>query len=488
MTNTNAAVPYNDRPGDRAGRPDAGPADRGDRRTGGGWVIGFLLTTFCLQVGLFFLGGSAVLRLPLRVGVYGLSVAFLFLVPGRNRPHPAWLWSQAAIGILLVGMINPTGDSWVARLATVVLYASVLAPLLWAGRLDLRVRDLRIVLRVMWAFYAASATMGVLQVNYPGRFDGSLAANFADRTAVSYQMHVMELADGHKVIRPMGLTDTPGGAGAGGVNAIILGTGLLLTETSLILRALVVAGMVAGLFCIYIVQERVNLVIVGLATVVILAALARRGSVAKALTLCAVAAGVILVGTTLAFAIGGATVSDRFSTLVANDAATVYQENRGSFLEEVVNRDVFDYPFGAGEGRWGMVNTYFGSPGQSLWAEMFWQSAVFDGGVPLILAYAGLFASLIWTAWRVATTSGSEKVACWGAAVAGYNMAALAASFVFPIMAVQIGIEVVLLNACLYAISRSTNERNNGGLPTWRRPGESERPLPASSLDPVAHG
>ena len=39
-----------------------------------------------------------------------------------------------------------------------------------------------------------------------------------------------------------------------------------------------------------------------------------------------------------------------------------YQENRGIFLTYTLQELLYEYPFGAGIGRWGMMSAYFGEP------------------------------------------------------------------------------------------------------------------------------
>ena len=431
------------------------------------WAISFIAIAFAFQLGLFVFGGTAI-RLPLRVGIYGVSVAMLVLFPGRAIGHPAARLAVYAIAILAIEMLNPGGDTLTSRVATVVLYTSVLAPLFWVARLRFGPAEFRWVLRIMWAFYTASATFGVLQVNYPGRFDGAMSANYDD---ASLLMHTFVLDDGQKIIRPKGLTDTPGGAAAGGVNAIILGCGLLLTETHLLMRAATVAGMVGGLFCIYICQGRTNLIVIGLATGAIGILLARRRAIAKLLILVSIAAAVVIVGTTVAFAVGGQSTVDRFATLVADDPGTVFQANRGQFLNALFGEDLQRFVFGAGQGRWGMVNSYFGSSTTSIWAEMLWQALLYDGGAALMIVYALLLISLLKNAWQLAVQEHSAAVGTWAAVVFGYNLAAAAASFVYPIFAVQIGMEVIFLNACLYTSCKYACKSPMpaaGGLPKGR--------------------
>lgn len=387
----------------------------------------------------------------MRVGVYGLSLAMVVITRGRARSHPAWTWAQAAIFVLLVSVINPAGDSLIARLATVVLYSSVLVPMLWVSRLNLTRSVLPNVMRIMWGFYTASAIMGVLQVSYPGQYEGAISKNFTDEQLGAWRF---KLADGRVISRPKGLSDTPGGASIGGTYAIILGAGLLLTEKSFLLRCAVAGGMVAGLFCIFLSAQRTNLVIVAIAILTLVCVLLLRRSMRKATTLIVVVGGVAFVGTAIAFSVGGTAVISRFSTLINDDPNQVFQQNRGQFLDELVQNNIYDFPLGAGQGRWGMVNSYFGGKVEPLWAEMQWQALVYDGGIPLMLIYIGIITTLLWVSWQSAVSSNSEQFTCWAGVVVGYNVAAAAATFVFPVFSLQLGMELVLLNACLYGTRR----------------------------------
>ncbi len=411
------------------------------------WIITFIALLFCFQIGIFFLGNSAV-RLPLRIGGYAISLSMIQLVKGRFRTHPSWRWAQAAILVLLAEVINSSGDSILARFATVALYSAVLAPILWIGRVALSRRVFRAAIFVMWGFYTASALMGVFQVSYPGKFDGAISNNFTKEQIGAW---TYKLSNGRTIIRPKGLSDSPGGASIGGTYAIILGTGLLLAESSWILRGVVIIGMISGVFCIFLCEQRTNLLVCALATTALIVVLLRRRSTKKAMAVVATIAGVAVVGTVVAFAVGGAAITDRFSTLIDDNPTNVFQASRGQFLNELIYSDIYEFPLGAGEGRWGMINSYFGSDRYALWAEMQWQALVFDGGIPLILIYIGLLISLLWTSWRFSIGSKSDFFGCWAGVVVGYNIAAIAATFVFPVFSVQLGMEVTFINACLYS-------------------------------------
>ena len=413
------------------------------------WIIpAFLGGLIVFQIGLFLLGDTK-LRLPLRVGVYGISLAALLLVRGRGTPHPAAKVVWLIMLVLGLGLLIP-GGGIVAAIAQCTLYVATAAPLIWAGRLKIDRKTFRAALLIIWAFHTASAGLGVLQVKYPGRFDGAVSENYDD-----YFIGAMTItiADGTKLMRPKGLTDTAGGAGASGVSAAILAIGVLLTARNPLMQAAAVLSMIVGLFSIYLSNGRTNIVLVAVALIAASFVLLRRNDQPRLVLLAGVATIVTIVGTTLAFAIGGSATFDRFATLTAEPASEVVYKNRGTFLEGLLKEDIFKYPLGAGAGRWGMMNGYFGNPAAALWAEMQWQALLYDGGIQLILLYIWLLTSLLWNAWKIALNSPDRELSCWATAIFSFTLATVAASFVYPIYVKQAAVEVFLLNACLYAVS-----------------------------------
>ena len=63
-----------------------------------------------------------------------------------------------------------------------------------------------------------------------------------------------------------------------------------------------------------------------------------------------------------AAAIGGKAIEDRFSTLIATGPFATFRETRGLFLDYTIRELLFQYPLGAGLGRWGMMQVYFQDP------------------------------------------------------------------------------------------------------------------------------
>ena len=100
-------------------------------------------------------------------------------------------------------------------------------------------------LLLIWGFQTLSAIVGVLQALAPGEFMPQANANFDGETGDGVKI---VLADGATIFRPMGLTDTPGGAAAAGLTAYLLGLGFLTNGRSPALRLAAVGGMAAGLF------------------------------------------------------------------------------------------------------------------------------------------------------------------------------------------------------------------------------------------------
>jgi len=449
-------------------------------RLGDRWLLVFVITSFLFELGLFTAGDTA-LRLPLRVGMYLISLVFVLLIRGNGEAHPAMKLIQYILAILAIALINPNGSAMVARVAQIGLYFSILAPLIWVGKLQITRRTFQQLMLVMWLFYTASAVMGVLQVQYPGKFDGALSANYDDQ---SLMPHIFVLADGTKVIRPKGLTDVPGGASTGGVYSIILGTGLLLTSRSTLIRIASVCGMIAGLFCIFICQMRTNLIIAGIATIALVMVLLFRRSYGRASLFMGIAAGVVLVGATAAFNIGGQSTVDRFLTLIASDPETVFYANRGGFLEDVIHDATHEYPLGAGLGRWGMMSHYFGNGSDPLWAEMMWQSLLYDGGIPLILLYITLLLVLMRSALAQALWQRDGDLGCWAGVVFGYTLAATAATFVFPIFSNQEGMDVFLINAALFGVCLTADSERHAASVLGDDIEEPEEPEVEDSAEP----
>lgn len=412
------------------------------------WPFWFVAGYIFFQVSLLVLG-STPLRAPLRVGAFSVSLAMLFVCKG-GRQHPAARWVPLILLCMLPGVFMPSQNTLTAGVAQATLYLATLAPLLWVSGRPLGTAEFRQIFLLLWGFNSLSAATGVLQIYYPGMFQAQLSAVMQNKGDAFIGSLTIVLANGVRTFRPMGLTDAPGGAAISGLNAILFGVGLLFTERRLAMRVLATLGMLAGLFVIFLSHVRVSLVMAACGVLIVGFMFFRRGDIKRATSLLTVMTLVALAGASWAFFVGGDQTVARFATLTAANPTEVYGVNRGHFLANAFGTALWEYPLGAGPGRWGMIHYYFGNPAAGLWAEVMWESWIYDGGVAMMVLYCIALATAMTVAWQIGSARRGGPLAVWGAVVLAYNIAALSGTFSGPVFATQIGLEVWFINACLF--------------------------------------
>lgn len=432
------------------------------------WLIGFALLHLGCQL-LLLVPALSSFRVVLRMAAFGVSVAFLAIIPS-TRVWPSSLRTCAFWILFLLGLefLHPDGSGPLAALAAFTMNLSILAPIFWVPRARTTPAKLQLLITILWLFYTLSATLGVLQAYFPGSFQPPLSAVVAANKRELLAGYEIQLASGVRVFRPMGLTDTPGGAAFAGLYATVLGTGMLLSGKLPFRGARFVAAgsMVVGLMCLYLCQVRSTVVMAGVCVMTLLGVLLMAGRLSKLLGLLG-AVGMIVPGAfVLALAIGGGAMTKRLTTLVNSDPGSVYYTSRGRFLEITLNYFLPRYPLGAGLGRWGMVNAYFGHPVDALWVEIQWTAWLFDGGVPLILLYVGAILIACTGCLKVALNHSSgldENVKLWAAVIFAYNIGALAVCFNYALFGGTSGVEFWVLNM---AVLCAAHEAQGGLLRT----------------------
>jgi hypothetical protein len=417
------------------------------------WVHTFILLQFTFQILLLF-PQFGVLRVPMRVGTFALSLGLLVWLRGRGPTHPAM---GAAMGVLVVMVaslcLHPLLNSMPAGVAQCAMYAAILGPLFWVKRLRITPKGFQWLIFMLWGFHTLSSIFGVLQVYFPGRFEPYVSTTIQN-SKFGLSALSIQLADGTLIPRPMGLTDTPGGAATAGFYALLLGVGIALRERNPILRMICMGSAGIGLFCIYLSQIRSILIFAGICLICLAVVLLRQGNFGR-LTLMTVGVTVLVVATfTWAIALGGESTFTRLSSLVSDRADAVYSQNRGHFLEDTINVLLPQYPLGAGLGRWGMMNAYFGNNSNSLtqpiWVEIQWTGWLLDGGVPLIITYVLALLKACFTSWKIAMSQNLGDFSMWGGLIFSYNIGALAITFNYPLFISQSGMEFWLLNSSLF--------------------------------------
>lgn len=438
------------------GRPLSSPQVRGATDN---WLFGYLVFQFVAQLALLSQEINAI-RVFVRSAAFLGAAALLVFVPGRGSATVLKRWCYAAIVILTLAAINPEGSGIVGACAQIGLNVAIIGPVFWVSRIRISPEGFSKTILLLWSFYSASALFGVLQAYFPGSFQPALSTIVSDRGKDVVMSLQIQLASGEHVFRPMGLTDTPGGAAVGGLYALVLGIGVLQArEHGVIVRLAALVSMLIGAMCLYLCQVRSLVVMAAICLLVFVAVQAASGRLSRMLGATMALVTVLPFALYSALLLGGRSVTDRLNTLTEQDMQEVYYSHRGHFLQSTIDTLLPRYPLGAGLGRWGMVNRYFGSRANSIWVEIQWTGWLLDGGVPLILAYTAAILTVSYGAFKLAIRKGSSSVNTWAALVLAYNVGALALCFSYTLFIGTAGIEFWVINAALIQAARYEAER-----------------------------
>jgi hypothetical protein len=422
------------------------------------WIRSFIILQVACQLAL--IGPIGGLRTAVRMVTFGSGLIYLALVHGKGGPHPGRVAALVTIPVLGLAVFHPNAASPLAAIAQAALYVSILAPLLWVPRLTAGTRTLHALVLILWSFHSLGSLAGVLQVYFPGRFQPNVSPVLLSMGRGYVESLMIVTSSGVKVFRPMGLTDMPGGAASSGFYAVMLGIGIFLTTKRQWLSATAIASIILGMMCLYLSQVRSLLVMTAISVLSVTALLALRKDYRRLGVFGVVLACLIIVSFRSALNLAQQSVEKRMSSLTSGTPGQVYERNRGRFLAETFNELIPEYPLGAGIGRWGMMNAYFGdhtNPKANLWAEIQWTGWVLDGGIPLIIAYVSCILITLWTTVSVARwrRSRDPTLPLWAAVIAGCSVGTVALTFSYPVFVSQTGMEFWLLNAVLYSVART---------------------------------
>jgi hypothetical protein len=467
-------------------RARAAGSELGAQRRAAFWVLLFVVLQIGCQLALLIeaLGRARVL---MRSAAFGVSLVFLVFLTGAGKRHPARPFLVGILLLLTLSILHPATNTLLAGVAHYFLYAAIIAPLFWTCRLPLTEATLRRILIALWAFHTLSAAVGVLQMHYPGRFQPSVSSTIQG-LGVMADAYKIRLADGDMVWRPMGLSDTPGGASTAGLYAVVFGLGFFLYARTLPLRVLSLASIGIGLFCLYIGQVRSLLVMAGICSTTMLGVLSWRGEVKKVLAVILVVP-ILTIGTFLwAIRVGGNDTEERLKSLVADRPDEVYGRNRGHFLTHTIVDLLPQYPLGAGLARWGMMRNYFGDEtnidSPMIWAEIQVTGWLLDGGVPLVLLYSTAVLLTCRVSWRIALSRRPGRLPLWAALQFALNIASVAVTFNYPLFIGQGGMEFWFLNGCLFMATVSADQQARRRQQARAAAGKPQRgPVPIGVAD-----
>jgi len=277
-----------------------------------------------------------------------------------------------------------------------------------------------------------------------------------------------EGADGRVIIRPPGLTDQPGGAAIAGAMAAVIGLGMTLVSRDRSRRWFYLLGAMIGLSALYLTQVRSLLLMCIGAFIVLAAVMFRRGRVAAAGWLVAGGGALVLTSFLWATSVGGDSVRERFTGVAQQGAVQSFKENRGQFLSYTLGELFDQYPFGAGVGRWGMMNVYFGDPtdlnSPPIYVEIQLTGWLLDGGAPMWLFYGGALLTGILVVLRLATQRLAPGLADLAAISLALLVFVVGMSFAGPVFNTQVGILFWFLVSATYGAGHQLLGRR-----AWRR-------------------
>lgn len=429
----------------------------------------FIAVQYLLN-GALLLPGTQPIRFIIRAAPYLLSLSLLLWSLGRKSKAPSppgSIWMRLALLVLLLGLLHPDTQS-VAGMAQLALQLAIVAPVFWAARLVTAEAALLRLLRFLFLCSAIGSVVGILQIYYPQTF---LPAEFSSAAGASWLNSLtFKSSSGEFLVRPPGLTDLPGGAAVAASFAAILGLAFgASSRTRLWLRFAFLGGAGVGIAVLYLTQIR-SLVVTTFLAILLLAAFSVCQRRAWSTGWLAGASVVLILGAfAWAVAIGGEAVRARFLEMADHGLAESFQSSRGWFWQYTFGEGVEQYPFGAGLGRWGMMNAYFAQPdnpgSQSLWAEIQLTGWLFDGGVALWILYCGgLITSMLFAARVACALSYGQAVPFAAACIFAMNCTVIGASFAGPAFNTSLGMQYWLLIATLYGAARAV----------WRGPSQRQ--------------
>jgi hypothetical protein len=407
---------------------------------------------------MLFIPGAQAYRTVLRAIPYivsGGAILYYFRHATGERLPASSKWLVFAGVLLLLNVLHESAHT-LAGMAQIVFQACIAAPVFWMAR---SVRGEAQIQRLVWVVFACSAVgsvLGILQVYFPQRF---LPPEFSvlARSLNPEVIHAMTYtgADGREIVRPPGLSDMPAGAAVAGMMTMVLGLALAIGRGQRwLLRACCLVLAAAGMTALYLTHVR-SLTLVAAASVAVFAVVRfRQGRTFEGALTLGIGVALVVGGYVWALAVGGDAVSDRFSGLASHDVVRVFQDQRGAFIRYTLSELIYQFPLGAGLGRWGMMHVYFGDP-------TFWQSPpihvevqltgwLLDGGVPLWFLYGGALFVAVLFSYRAAIAARTRALQDTATTMLCLQLTIICLCLTGPVFNTQLGIVFWAITGALY--------------------------------------
>jgi hypothetical protein len=422
------------------------------------------------------------LRPLVRGAVFSSGLLLLILLPRQKQlHHPAAALMLGVVAVMFLELFHPNTQI-LAGAAASLLYLSIVSPIFWVTSQEISPRVLRRLFLFLWAFQSLSSSFGILQVAFPGRFQPAVSSVIADQGQDVLDSLSIVTATGESVLRPMGLSDTPGGSAVAGFYAVLFGMAFFVQAKSPWNKLLFLLSAGVGMTCIYLSQVRSMLVAAIVCVIVVELLLILRREFVKSVSILMAGLLIVFGGFSIAVWLGADSVTKRVTTLFEDSPQQVYGANRGGFLEETIEL-LPKYPLGDGLGRYGMMNAYFGHnqdpEKQPVWVEIMWTGWLYDGGLVMIGLYIVGIASAILFAFHVSAASNLDDLRLWAIILVAYDLSLVALCFDGTPFLGQSGIEFWIVNAAFFG---AVQDRNRIQRLQWMPAPVSEPKLDMASI------
>lgn len=438
------------------------------------WLRPSRVEVFALIINLYgallFIPGIQAVRPVIRAVPYLSSLVFLVLFLKRHtRPKlpVGGRMVKLALILLALNLAHPY-TAPVAGLAQVIFQLSIAAPVFWVNRVVSGEDQLRRLLWLTFVCNALGALVGCLQIYYPGYFmppEFSSLALSINPYAVSSRTHIG--AQGWEIIRPPGLSDLPGGAAVSAMMAGVLGIALGTERAQSTLRRLFSLTLaVVGMFTLYLTHVRSFFLMMLVALVILGLLLIRQGRRAQTARLLALSAVLVMASFWWAISVGGEVIYNRFFGLAQEGVVSSYQTNRGHFVQYTLTELLYEYPFGAGLGRWGMMAVYFGKVGPPslppIHVEIQITGWLLDGGALMWLLYGGAICAALRFAFRTAAVNSRAALPYFAGIVFSCCLMIVGIAMAGPAFNMHLGIQFWLMATALYGAARPCVQPGQG--------------------------
>ena len=425
-----------------------------------GWLEIFVISQVFWGV-LLFIPGSQAYRIYIRAFPY-VSSLFALLACLKSASTdlvvPGARWIIAVVFLLVLNLLHD--ETWfTAGLAQVVFQIAIAAPVFWASRAWMTERRLKRVILLIFAANFVSAALGLLQVYFPDTF---LPPEFS---TLAFKLNPDFLggltyrgANDRLIIRPPGLSDLPGGAAISATITALLGFSFAFRrDISHMWKGIFFGSVLIGTTVVFLTQVRSMLLMIVGCIIAISFVRLRQGRVVQSGWIAASAAVVVLSSFVWAAALGGEVVESRYRDIVDTGFVRTYQENRGYFLAYTLEEMSWEYPFGAGLGRWGMMSALFVDSQKwqhpALYAELQITGWLYDGGVLMWILYPGALIVAMRHSYKVATRN--ERLHENAVAILALQLLLAGLCFTGPVFNTQVGMIFWMMTALLYGAERT---------------------------------